>query len=62
MYSEAKPEMHFQLTWCATDSNAGSNAENAAATAAPDEYWCDAEVVATADGVILDARIDGRFT
>lgn len=52
--------MH-KLTWCATDSNAGSNAENAAATAAPDEYWCDAEVVATA-GVMLDARIDGRFT
>lgn len=23
-------------TWCATDSKAGSNAENAAATAAPD--------------------------
>lgn len=47
-----------QLTWCATDSNAGSNAENAAATAAPDEYWCVVDVA----GVMLDARIDGRLT
>lgn len=47
-----------QLTWCATDSNAGSNAENAAATAAPDEYWCGVDVA----DVMLDARIDGRLT
>lgn len=45
-------------TWCATDSKAGSNAENAAATAAPDEYWCGVVVA----GVMLDARIDGKFT
>lgn len=47
-----------QHTWCATDSNAGSNAENAAATAAPDEYWCGVVVAV----VMLGARIDGRFT
>lgn len=47
-----------KLTWCATESKAGSNAENAAATAAFDEYWCG---VVVAD-VMLEARIDGKFT
>lgn len=49
--------IRLALTWWAADNKAGSNAENAAATAL-DEYWCCVGVVV----VIFAARIAGRFT